>query len=221
MNLTYVILSILLLAALVWWLWRHRKRPPPPLPVATPATAPAEPAAYEIDPTAEEDRLNPRPRAPEQSADECWVPPGRPATVRGYTIERGMVYVGAGLYKDRIAWKPEDCLIDPTLDVSPDNPDYAGRTVSAWPAYSKLTPNARAAFLAFLAAGADDPDAHPGYVTLYFYGLQRRLTKDRLPTGEAELLWAEVQRLQERYGHHPSFHEAASRLLAGRGAGSG
>ena len=217
----YAVLALLLLGVLLWWL--HRRRPPPPPAAAAAPAAPPSDAAdgLVIDPAADEDRLHPRPRAPEQTAEACWVPPGRAATVHGYTIVRGMVYVGAGLYRDRAAWKPEDCLIDPTLLVAPDAPDHAGRTVPLWPASAKLNPNARAAFLAFVAAGADDPDAHPGYVMLYLQGLERRLRKDAPPAAEAEALREEIRRLRALYGRHPVVARAAAALLDDGGGGAG
>lgn len=220
----YAVAAAVLLAIVLWILLK-RRRPsaahaaPEPDEATPKRTVHTDAGTYEIDPSADEDRLNPRPRAPVQSADACWVPPGRAVTVHGYTIARGMVYVGAGLYRDRVAWKPEDCLIDPTLDVSADDPDAAGRTVPFWPAYGKLNPSARAAYLAFVAGGAGDPEAHPGYVMLYFYGLRRRLTKDRLPAGEADVLVEEVRRLRALYGHHAFFDEAATKLLGAVGGG--
>lgn len=214
-------LALVLLALAFWWIRRNRRASDPG--EATPQPAPARPGerSYDIDPTADEDRLNPRPRAPEQTADACWVPPGLSVTVKGYTIPNGMVYVGAGLYRDRIAWKPEDYLIDPTLDVSAANPDREGRTVSYWPAYGKLNPSARAAFLAFLAGGAADPDAHPGFVMLYLSGLERRLLRDTPAPDEADRVLDEVRRLHALYGRYPLVDAAVQRLSASLAAGEG
>lgn len=165
-----------------------------------------------IDPTAEQDRLNPRPRSPEQASEDCWVPPGESISLNGYTIARGMIYVGAGLYKDRRAWKPEDFLVDPTREVSRDVIDHEGRTVSLWPSYSKLYADARAGYLAWLADGAQRPDTPEGFVMLYVYGLQYRLLKDQPSPEEQTQLWAELDRLEAAYGTYPFFAQTLANL---------
>ena len=108
------------------------------------------------------------------SADDCWVPPGRDATVAGYTIHGGMLYVGQGLLAIN-GPGIEPALIDPSLPVNRANPDRAGAGMTYWPSYSSISPECRAAYLDWLATGRRDPGAYIGYVFLYFYGLERRV----------------------------------------------
>src|SRR6187402_3499171 len=56
------------------------------------------------------------------SADDCWVPRGRDATVAGYTIHGGMLYVGQRLSSINVHGM-EPALIDPSLPVKRANPD--------------------------------------------------------------------------------------------------
>ena len=190
----WLILAVCAVAGLLAFRLARQRRARP----ASPPRPTRETLEHFIDPTAERDRLNPRPRAPEQTAEECWVPPGEAVRVGPYTVTRGMIYVGAGLYRDRRAWKPEDFLIDPTLKVSSEAPDHAGRTVSPWPAYHKLTPHARAAYLDWLADGARRPETPAGYVTLYLNGLRYRLRLDP-PDAERARIQEEIDRLRRLY----------------------
>ena len=86
-----------------------------------------------------------------------------------------------------------------------------------WPTYADINPQARAAYLSWLAGGRRDPNAYIGYVFLFFYGLERRALVD-IPR-DSSLLWevphlrAEVQRLLGLYRSNNSFRGYASRFL--------
>lgn len=145
-----------------------------------------------------------------------WIGPGTTATIDGQLIPGGMLYVGRGL-RAATGSGVEPALIDPTLSVRRSRPDHSGATMGYWPTYADINPQARAAYLSWLAGGRRDPNAYIGYVFLFFYGLERRALVD-IPR-DSSLLWevpqlrAEVQRLLELYRSNNSFRGYASRFL--------
>lgn len=147
-----------------------------------------------------------------------WFGAGEPVEVAGFTIPDGLVYVGSRLPSR--SGLPENCLINPNLKVALSHPDRVGETMPYWPSYSEITPNARLAYLQWLAGGKRDPDAPIGFVFLYFYGLERRLFIDR-KRDECDVLSAEVKRLLAIYGGNRSFREYANAFLEGAALFSG
>ncbi|WP_281170537.1 TerB N-terminal domain-containing protein [Actinokineospora enzanensis] len=142
-----------------------------------------------------------------------WVPPGTDVTVQGQPLAGGMLYVGTTLTTPRGI--PDPALIDPSLRVDHRRPDRAGESMGYWPSYSDISPQARAAYLAWLAGGRRDPKAYIGYVFLYFYGIERRLLleSDRSSAEERVALLDEVRRLLDMYSRNKSFAGYATRLL--------
>jgi len=144
-----------------------------------------------------------------------WAGPGSNTTISGVSIPGGMLYVGQGLAAPSGGLEP--ALIDPSLRVNHRRPDFAGDTMGYWPSYDDITPEARAAYLAWLAGGRSAPDACIGYVFLFFYGLERRalveIAANPALSWELPLLHAEVQRLLAIYGDNGSFRGYATGLL--------
>lgn len=114
----------------------------------------------------------------------------------------------------------EAALIDPRLPIAAGHPSWNGETIGYWPSYATLSPEHRAGYLQWLAAGARAPDAPLGFVFLRFYGLERRWFVDR--TKEAEFtvgsehsaIQSELERLLELYGEQSrSFRNYATNLL--------
>ncbi|MBB5789564.1 TerB N-terminal domain-containing protein [Jiangella mangrovi] len=133
----------------------------------------------------------------------------------GYTLPGGMLYIGHGLRSPRGDVEPAQ--IDPTLKVAVRNVDTFGATMGYWPSYHKISPEARAGYLIWLAGGRRDPHAYIGFVFLFFYGLERRALVD-IPADERlkielPLLRAEVQRLLGIYGGNNSFRGYATKFL--------
>lgn len=145
-----------------------------------------------------------------------WIPAGVAVTVDRYSIPGGMIYVGSVPWNRHEHDELVEC-IDPLLPVDNHYPDYAGQGMEYWPAYHSIPPNCRSAYLHWLADGKKAPNAHIGYVFLYFYGLERRVLVDaraNLMAAQMELrqIFAEVIRLLRIYGGNSSFLSYATRF---------
>lgn len=127
-----------------------------------------------------------------------------------------MLYVGRQL-RAANGRGTDPALIDPKLRPNFKRPDWAGTTVGYWPSYSEITPQARAAYLTWLAGGRREPNVPVSYPFLFFYGLERRILVDATRPGaardEVPLIRAEVARLLELYGQNHSFHMYATGFL--------
>lgn len=142
-----------------------------------------------------------------------WLPAGSAATIAQLPIHGGLLYVGSGLPSAR-GYEPEPSLIDPALPVDLTRPDSSGLGLGYWPSYSNLNPSERGGYLRWLAEGRQHPEAPIGFVFIYFYGLERRLTHD-LADGDPErpVLLHEIRRLLDLYGSNHSFRGYATNLL--------
>jgi len=149
--------------------------------------------------------------------DKVWIPQNQSVDISGYKVDGGMMYVGEGLSSVRNDYSPEPALINPRLKVNKASPDYVGSSMTYWPSYSDITPEARAAYLEWLATGRKNPDTYIGYVFLFFYGLERRLLVDSNTSekarSEATVIIIEVERLLGLYGTNGSFQRYASNFL--------
>ncbi len=123
-----------------------------------------------------------RPATPARPAADLfggiWVPAGQYTSVHRHTIPGGMLYVGKKLPAAN-GNGPDPALINPNLPIDARNPDRFARTTDYWPSYSSITPQARAAYLAWLADGRRDPRAPVTWPFLFFYGLEHRLFVDK------------------------------------------
>jgi hypothetical protein len=126
-----------------------------------------------------------------------------------------MIYVGSRL-PTAVRWPDRSpALIDPQLPVGRSR---SGLSLGYWPSYGKLSPDARAGFLTWLAEGRRDPRALIGFAFVFFYGLERRVLLDarhdpeRCPQREFPELLNEIRELLEVYGYHRSFRSYASQL---------
>lgn len=172
-------------------------------PVFTTRSLVSEPTGYSV------------PSAPKGFGTAVWIPAGQSVQVADVTIPGGMVYVGTSLPAQHMANDP--CLIDPSKSISKSG-DYTVRQMSYWPSYSDITPQARRAYLTWLATGRKDPKADIGFVFLFFYGLERRAvidaSKDESVMADFPAIAAELRRLLEIYGPQSgSFRSYGSALL--------
>ncbi len=137
-----------------------------------------------------------------------WVVPGDTVRIGRYTIRGGFFYLGCSLLCPDLGYHvDEPSLIDPELKYIRRN---EGRepciccTGSHRYGYRDLGLYEKAAYLEWLAGGRDDPEYCPGYVYIYFCGIERRLLVDnrrgRVPRAEFVLLVKELKRLETVYG---------------------
>lgn len=147
-------------------------------------------------------QASPSPSA--STRQQGWVPKGQTVSVRGRDIG-GMVYVGTPPTLNKFGYG-EKCraYIDPSLPVAREGNDKAGEGMPYWPGYSSIPAECRATYLDWLAGGATDGSYNPGYMFLYFYGLERRLFIDDPGVNEKRALLAEARRLAEVFADNHS-----------------
>lgn len=138
-----------------------------------------------------------------------WVAEPTTLEAGGVQFDANLLYFGT-IPKNR-RYERHSSLIDPSLSVS-NGRDPEGSTFSYWPNYSELRPEARRSYLEWLADGRRNPDTPIGYVFIYFYGLERRLVKDR-SEADAPAIMDELRRLLAIYGNNGSFRGYCGRLL--------
>jgi uncharacterized membrane protein YebE (DUF533 family) len=111
--------------------------------------------------------------APPPKKDELkWAGPGKSLEVAGYMLSAGMVYWSKGAPRT-----PEASCIDLSLPVGHPLDEPKG-SLGYWPEYTRMTPNQRANYLAWLAGGRKSPLNDIGYAFVFFYGLERRVLVD-------------------------------------------
>ena len=140
-----------------------------------------------------------------------WIQPSDTTTVARRKIG-GMIYLGSEPRRDR--WEREGgAFIDPGLPVAKIGSDFYGEDMPYWPSYRDIGPRARATYLDWLAGERSDKRIGPGYVFLYFYGLERRFFVDTPAEEEKRLLVAEAERLLGVYGDNHSVRQYLGAFL--------
>jgi len=133
-----------------------------------------------------------------RSRKSGWVPSGETASVAGRNIG-GMIYVGTPPLLNTYGYRDKcRAYIDPSLSIARSGIDKAGDGMPYWPGYSDISPQCRATYLEWLASGRSNASYNPGYMFLYFYGLERRFFVDQ-PNEDAKDIIKEVRRLQSLY----------------------
>lgn len=135
-------------------------------------------------------------KSPPKSRGSSWVAPNKSATVAKRKLG-GMVYVGTPP-RDNQFNEPDKAFIDPRKSVGKKGGEWDGEGLSYWPSYSNISPQARATYLDWLADGRKRL-VNPGYMFLYFYGLERRYFREKSKSDEKSKIIAEVHRLRELY----------------------
>ena len=138
-----------------------------------------------------------------------WVPKGQIVTVADREI-KGMIYVGAPP-KVRSYEYDERCraYINPSLSVTSFGSDKSGDGMPYRPGYANISAACRATYLDWLAGDRQDGTINPGYMFLFFYGLERRFLVDRPSDDEKHEIVEEVERLKTLFSHS----DAAQRYL--------
>lgn len=138
------------------------------------------------------------------SRHQGWVPRGEAVSIHGREIG-GMVYVGTPSSRNASGYG-ERCraYIDPSLPVAREGNDKNGNGMPYWPGYSGIPAECRATYLDWLSAGAKDGSYNPGYMFLYFYGLERRFFVDEPAIEEKRDLLIEVRRLAQLFSDNRS-----------------
>jgi len=209
-------------AVFVWWneKRRARKRRPsqehsgntesedPSRPIPDPelrkavAARPTTSEPPRASPAQEPKRQSDRPI--KSSRHQGWVPLGECASVRGRDIG-GMVYVGTPPSVNTYGFRDKcRAYIDPSLPVARTGDDPDGHGMPYWPGYSDISPRCRATYLDWLANGKTDATYNPGYMFLYFYGLERRFFVEDPSEEEKSQISDEVQRLSQLYADNRS-----------------
>jgi uncharacterized tellurite resistance protein B-like protein len=153
----------------------------------------------------------PRAASPRREIRSPWVPGTETVAVGNYRL-KGFIYVGESL-KPQNGWGERDnCLIVPSMPLAA-RADVSGQYLDYWPAYERISPSSRRAYLDWLASDRSNPETPVGYVFLYFYGLERRLMLDDAME-ERDSIIAEVERLVAIYGTNGSFHRYSGELLS-------
>jgi hypothetical protein len=147
--------------------------------------------------------------AKKQNVVEHWIENPTPLSAGGVTFEGYLLYFGTRPRRQQ--YERHSSLIDPNLDVS-NGRDPEASTFSYWPNYSELRPEARRSYLEWLAEGRCNPATPIGYVFIYFYGLERRLVKDR-SEADAPAIMDELRRLLAIYSNNGSFRGYCARLI--------
>lgn len=148
-----------------------------------------------------------RPASPAPSSSvkvQGWQRKGQVVTIAGREID-GMVYVGTPPNFNANGYG-EKCrsYIDPSLSVASSGSDRNGDGMSYWPGYSSMPAVCRATYLDWLAGGRRDGTINPGYMFLFFYGLERRFLVDQPPKDEKREIVAEVERLKVLFAQNYS-----------------
>jgi uncharacterized tellurite resistance protein B-like protein len=84
------------------------------------------------------------------------------------------------------------------------------RALPYYPQYSQISPDQRANYLSWLSAGKKTEICSPGYVFIYFYGLERRVLIDGKDT---DIVIPEIQRLLAFYGSEGSVNSYLRNFL--------
>ena len=147
-----------------------------------------------------------------RSSKSEWVPSNETASVAGRAIG-GMVYVGTPPLLNTYGYRDKcRAYIDPSLSVARSGADKAGEGMPYWPGYSDISPQCRATYLDWLASGRNDASYNPGYMFLYFYGLERRFFVDQ-SNEDAKDIVQEVRRLQSLYPDNHSVRRYLGEFL--------
>ena len=108
-----------------------------------------------------------------------WIKSGESITIKGQIFSSGNFYFG-GKLNSLDGYGTEASLVDDSLKVENKPSSFEDESLGYWPKFISLTPEGRGAFLNWLSGKRTDPETPLGYVFIYFYGLERRVTVDSI-----------------------------------------
>ncbi len=145
-----------------------------------------------------------------------WIKSGESITIKGQTFSSGNFYFG-GRLSSLDGYGTEASLVDDSLKIENKPSSFEDESLGYWPKFISLTPKGRGAFLSWLSGNRSAPETPLGYVFIYFYGLERRITVDSIhqtvDNAEFKSLFDEILRLKGIYGSSRSFSNYSTRLL--------
>jgi tellurite resistance protein len=145
-----------------------------------------------------------------------WVKPGETLKVNGQETSKGYFYYG-GQLKSLDGYGTDASLVDDSLKIEKQQYSYEDESLGYWPKFISLSPKGRGAYLNWLLGDRSDSEIPLGYVFIYFYGLERRVTVDFIEKVVDDLefiaLFEEVVRLKGIYDNSRSFSRYSTRLL--------
>ncbi|GEM_PF-5585421 len=112
-----------------------------------------------------------------------WVSPGQQVDVQGYTLKKGLFYLGEKFLIPEV--RREKLLpqlqyaylyapvIDPSLEVRKGEEEWL-----LFRSYKGMTPTMRDEYLRWLAGEYPDTDLYPGFMEIYLHGIEVRLMID-------------------------------------------
>lgn len=151
-----------------------------------------------------------------------WIPANESIDILGKECKGNFYYGGVlkAVDTDRSYYgnqETEASLVDDTLKIELADSFFSDDSLGYWPKFISLSPKARGAYLDWLSSTRTHPETPVGYVFIYFYGIERRVTYDAIKYDvsdtEYSSLYHEVIRLKDIYGDSRSFFNYASRLI--------
>ncbi|MBD2826527.1 TerB N-terminal domain-containing protein [Xenorhabdus szentirmaii] len=152
-----------------------------------------------------------------------WVQMGERIAVGGIEIFGGHFYFGQRMkpagnnlngYYDEGS---EASLVDDTCEIKLTSYLYEDGSLGYWPSFSSLSPEARGAYVSWLASDRCDSACPIGYVFIYLYGLERKALVDsraeNFSDDEFHNLFNEISRLRSVFSENRSFRGYSTQLL--------
>ncbi len=145
-----------------------------------------------------------------------WIKSGEAITIKGQKFTGGNFYFG-GKLSSLDGYGTEASLVDDSLKIENKPSSFEDDSLGYWPKFISLSPKGRGAFLSWLSGNRSDSETPLGYVFIYFYGIERRITVDSIhqtvDDAEFKSLFDEILRLKDIYGSSRSFSNYSTRLL--------
>lgn len=152
----------------------------------------------------------------ENQSKAKWISPRKKITIGEKTITGGLFYFGGVLIDDY--GRTESSLVDDGLSIKNSSYTFTDYSLEYWPSFQSLSPKCRGAYIDWLASDRDMPDTPIGYLFLYFYGLERRITMDYkgglISNQKCAEICKEILRLKSIFKKNYSFNGYSSRLLS-------